>query len=239
MSRIWLPYRSAAFLVPMILGLSPGSVSGFIPTPRADQLCRSADLIVVGKVESVGPTALMLLWLAAGAASLLAAIWIVVAGVRRGRYGIVPVVLVCSIPIAMIWAVPPWTFYRFVATASVSSVIKGSPPQDPLRVYYYNGFVCDATSFSSGAEYVLFLKKASRGYTVSWWDWSQWKIDDAQVQTRRRTWNDEPPISMKSFIAKIQEVCAKEADDAKHPPEKAPAAAPDAEKSEPDMIRGQ
>jgi hypothetical protein len=192
-----------------ILFFSASLANARIKSPQIGELVDSADLIVIGKVESVRTTppelrrqiaTVALIGIAASVAAFL--LW-------RKRWSIAVALGVISLLGIGLFGAPFGT-HRKVAYVSVSSTIMGAMPVHKIPVYYDDGFVCDVTRFDAGKEYLLFLKELSSGYALSWYDWSEWTVEDGFVQTERRTWGDNAaPIPLADFIARIGEARSK------------------------------
>jgi hypothetical protein len=176
-----------------------------IKPPRIEELIDSADLIVIGKVESVQATPPEM-WRQIGITIVLIAVVAILAFLLwRKRFAIAACLVVICLFLVLIFDVPYGT-YRKISQLSVSSTIKGPPTTNDISVYYDDSFVCDVTHFDIGQEYILFLKKLSSGYTMSWYDWSVWTVKSGYAQTERRTWQDAAPIALDEFIARIEEL---------------------------------
>lgn len=177
-----------------------------ITTPRIEDLVESADLIVTGKVESVQTTPPELWRLISTTILLIAAVAILAFLLWRKKFAIAACLVFTCLLMVLQFDVPFGT-YRKVAQLSVSSTIKGPPSSNNISIYYDDSFVCDVTHFDVGQEYLLFLRKLSSGYAMSWYDWSVWTIKARHAQTERRTWHEAAPIAIGEFIARIEELC--------------------------------
>jgi hypothetical protein len=189
----------------LILASVASVANARIKTPQIEEIVASADLIVVGEVDSVRATPpelwrqiIATILLIAAAAVLAFLLW-------RRKFAIAACLVVAGLLGVSLFIVPFGT-YRKVAVVSVSSTLKGSPSPSTISVYHDHGFVCDVTHFDVGQEYVLFLRQLSSGYTTSWYDWSVWIIKAGYAQTERRTWHDTPPIAVGEFTATIREL---------------------------------
>ena len=158
----------ALVLIPLVLGVVTRPAYARIRTPSLSDLVGSADLIVMGKADSVESTPTeSLCWaltvaLVIGIAAMLA----LAAWRRESRFCVFAAF--AGIVGALLLAVPVGT-YRKVALISVQSTISGRLGQQPLLVYYDDGFICDITSFSRGEEYVLFLKRLPTRAIAPYW----------------------------------------------------------------------
>lgn len=204
----WQLFPFVPLLVCLILITSENVAVARITPPHMEELVDSAELIVIGKVQSDQATPPEM-W------RLVATTILVIAGVmtsavllwRRKFANTAVVVFICLIGIFALDV--HYGTYRKVAYLSVSSTIKGTPPHTEIPVYYDNGFVCDITQFAAGKEYLLFLKKLPSGYALSWYDCSEWTLENGLAQTERGTWHDAAPIPLADLIANIEEACGK------------------------------
>lgn len=194
----------------LILAFLEGVADARISTPGIDELVEGADLIVIGKVQSVRATPSaswrqigLLTLLIASAAILIVLLW------RRRVAIAVCLVVACLFMVSQLQV--PFGTYRRLACVSVSSTIKGEPPGRDILVYYDYGFVCDVTRFAAGEDCLLFLKRLPTGYTVSWHDWSLWIIRGEYAETERMTWNDGDPVSVADLVTRIEAVSEKQA----------------------------
>jgi hypothetical protein len=187
----------------LVFALSASQAVARIKPPSMEELVDSADLIVIGKVQSLKATP-PVIWRQIGRSALVVA-GIAISALLLWRKQVVNALVVIGIfGIGFAaWDVPH-DAYRKVADVSVSSAIKGAPPAADIPVYYETGFVCDVTQLVAGREYMLFLKDAPGGYTMSWFDYSQWAIKDGCAQTVRMTWRDAPAITVSDLIERIR-----------------------------------
>ena len=202
---MWRASQILLLACPILLSF-PSLAQASIRRPKIEELVNSADLVVIGNVTSVRATPPELYRQIA--MTVVIGVAVVVAGVliwRRRWSALVVLAALSLLGIALFDA--PFDTYRKVAFVSVSSTVCGATPAAEIPVYYQNGFVCDVTTFAAGREYLLFLKEVSSGYTLSWYDWGEWTIEDGLVQTERRTWGDAaPPIPLTEFMARIKRV---------------------------------
>lgn len=185
----------------LVLVLLTGTAGAAVRTPQMDELTDSADLIIIGEIESVRTTP-PYLWRQIGMVLLLIAVATTLAILLwKRRFRIAAYLAVTSLlPISLLCPVGGIGGYRKVASVSVSSAIKGAPSASSIAVYYDNGFICDITHLTVGQEYLLFLKTLRSGYTTSWYDWSVWIIEGDYAQTERRVWHGNAPIAIRDLI---------------------------------------
>jgi hypothetical protein len=193
------------FSVWLVVGSLISVADARIRKPKIEELVDSADVIVVGTVEGVRPTSAAS-WLGLSKVALLIGSGVIVAVLLWRRKVAVAgcVVLACLLVVLQFHI--PLGAYRRVARVSVSRTIKGVPSPGEIAVYYDDGFVCDETCFDVGEEYLLFLKKLSSDYTVSWYDWSVWTVNAGQAQTERRGWHNAAPIPVAELAARIEDI---------------------------------
>lgn len=203
------PFPLVPLLICPILIASANVAVARVTKPHMEELVASADLIIIGRVQSVqatppelrrqvGMTCLAI----AGAATSALFLW------RRKFANTAVVVVACLVGGSLLDV--PFGTYRKVAYVSVSSTIKGTHPLADIPIYYEHGYVCDVTRFAAGEECLLFLKSISTGYTLSWYDWGRWNISNGYAQTERMTWNEAAPIAVAELIAMLQELCQKQ-----------------------------
>ncbi len=208
MPLTWQLRLLTPFTACLIFSMSASEAVAAITPPRMEELVDSADLIVIGKVQSVQATSAALRWQIGRAVVVGAGVAISALLLWRRKVLDAVVVLAVFLIGAALWEFPS-DAYRKVTHVSVSSTIKGTPPSANIPIYYETGFVCDATRFAAGEECLLFLKNDPAGYAMSWYDYGQWVINDGYSQTVRMTWNQAAPIALAELIAKIR-LCEKQ-----------------------------
>ncbi len=193
-----------AFCGWLILAPLAGVADGRIKVPSIAELIDSADVIVIGQVESSRPPPAVFWRNVPMGALLIASIALVALLLRKRSYALAACVGVGYLMILMLYPVPYGT-YRKLARVSVASLIKGTPPPKHISVLYdEQGFVCDRTELQVGRDYVLFLKHAPSGYVPSWYQWSVWAVETGPVQAERRMSHGATSISIGDLLQQIR-----------------------------------
>ena len=190
----------SAWLAVLSLG---GTADARIKTPLMEELVDGADLIVIGKVESVQATPPEL-WRQIGTIALWTAAVPVIAFLLWKKKVAIAACLAVTCLLLLLQCDVPFGTHRKVAHLSVSLTVKGPSSVGNIAIHYDDGFVCDVTHLDVGQEYLLFLRTLSSGYTMSWYDWSVWTIKGGCVQNERRAWHDAAPIPVAEFVLRIE-----------------------------------
>ena len=173
------------FLALMLLATMPSVGLARIRAAKLGDLVGNSDLIVVGRVESTRLTR-PALW---RRVTLTASLGVFATGaflmLRRKRKTLAAV-LVCISLLGLLECSTPCATYSTVADLSVSRIVQGQLTDGEITIWYGGGIPCDETDLDVGQEYLLFLKRLSSGYTVSWYQFSVWTYRSGYVQ--RNPW---------------------------------------------------
>ncbi len=189
----------------MLLATMPGVGLARIRAAKLEDLVGNSDLIVVGRVESTRLTR-PALW---RRVTLTASLGVFATGallMLRRKRKTVAAVLVCIGLLGLLEFSTPCATYSTVADLSVSRIVQGQLTDGEITIWYGGSIPCDETDLDVGQEYLLFLKRLSSGYTVSWYQFSVWTYRSGYVQ--RNPWAITPPapVSLDEVEVEIQKL---------------------------------
>ena len=189
----------------MLLATMPGVGLARIRAAKLEDLVGNSDLIVVGRVESTRLTR-PATW---QRVTLTASLGVFATGallMLHRKRKTVAAVLVC-IGLLGLFRVQYSVreTYSTVADLSVSRIVQGQLTDGEITIWYGGSIRCDETDLDVGQEYLLFLKRLSSGYTVSWYQFSVWTYRSGYVQ--RNPWAIRPPapVSLDEVEVEIRE----------------------------------
>lgn len=193
------------FLALMLLATMPGVGLARIRAAKLEDLVGNSDLIVVGRVESTRLTR-PARW---RRVTLTASLGVFATGallMLRRKRKTVAAVLVCIGLLGLLEFSTPCAMYSTVANLSVSRIVQGQLTDGEITIWYGGSIPCDETDLDVGQEYLLFLKRLSSGYTVSWYQFSVWTYRSGYVQ--RNPWAITPPapVSLDEVEVEIQKL---------------------------------
>ena len=178
---------------------------GAIATPTWSELVRGSTTVCRGTVERVEYTSDYLghvaLLAVVGALTIFATI-----AFFRARSYTVAVLLLATLIVGGGVMMPGFVSGSAprIATVRVAEQLHGNVDVGEVIQVRAAGSMCDATTFSVGAEYYLFLSDDSNPFTLAFVDWGLWEATEAGVQTLRRAQTDRERVPTQSFRDAIQ-----------------------------------
>ncbi len=181
----------AGLLFWIVFGAMSGEVHARIRVPKIDELIDSADVIVVGKVESSRMVQSVIWNYVVTVVSLIFIFGVLAWLIRKRRFAIAFFFAIVAFDSYGLLSGVTLPALQRVAKIKILTTLKGDAiPQDIALFFRETGFICDETKLDASQEYLLFLKTMPGGYAPAWHDWSVWRVKDGFVQNDKR--NKEP-----------------------------------------------
>ncbi|MFO7903810.1 MAG: hypothetical protein ACQESR_05770 [Planctomycetota bacterium] len=214
----------------LVIGLPSNTASDDVRRPSIkkleigrcsiEELVDNADLIIIGRVDSIRMTFYGLCrQIGLTSIAVLAPLLTFMAWRKRGKAVACFVAVTHLIAFLFVLGPQPSLNYHKVACVSVSRTIKGSVSEVNIRVLYDQNQIPQKTRFLSEEpifcvqqDYLVFLDKDSCGYTVSFPACRVWSIEQGCVQTMQMRRLKRPPINLNRLVSEIKLYCDKRRD---------------------------